>query len=443
MDAGKAASPIAPPAVGIVADDLTGAGDSAVTFARAGWRSRLALADSVAGRVEPGAVSAIVTDSRALESRRAYEATASAVAELGRAGAERLFIKIDSTMRGSVADQVHGGLAAWAERCPKAFAVVCPAYPALGRTVKDGRARVDGEGVESAAAGSDPVSPVATSELAALLPGSVRIELAGDSVAGHASQIETVVAAGSRVVTIDAETDADLRAIASAIDRLGPSAVPVGSAGLAAAMAGVWAVLPLPEPVDWANRISPGERALIVASSLHEATRSQCKHLLDTLSGDQVRVFAPALGDLLEPGAAGRWIASELAAEPRLPRVILVAAPAKRLLAQDGRQASAAIVAGLATVASAVFDRGGIGLLALLGGEGARAVLGRFGAESVRVVDAIREGIPIGVIEGGRAKGLTVVTKAGGFGGREALADVVRELLAAAAPDKRTHRASD
>ena len=67
-----------------------------------------------------------------------------------------------------------------------------------------------------------------------------------------------------------------------------------------------------------------------------------------------------------------------------------------------------------------------------MGGEGARAVLGRFGAEAIRVTGAIREGIPAGVIEGGLLDGLAVVTKAGGFGDRGTLADLIPELLAQA-----------
>ncbi|MBC7723509.1 MAG: hypothetical protein H7146_02005, partial [Burkholderiaceae bacterium] len=63
-------------------------------------------------------------------------------------------------------------------------------------------------------------------------------------------------------------------------------------------------------------------------------------------------------------------------------------------------------------------------------GEGARAVLARFGAESVAVTAAIGEGTPIGTIDGGRLHGLTVVTKAGGFGSTSALSDLLPELLA-------------
>lgn len=87
------------------------------------------------------------------------------------------------------------------------------------------------------------------------------------------------------------------------------------------------------------------------------------------------------------------------------------------------------IAAGLATITAAIFDHARIGALVLMGGEGARAVLAQLGADSVLVADAIREGIPIGVIEGGLAHGLTVVTKAGGFGDLQSVVDIMPELF--------------
>ena len=58
--------------------------------------------------------------------------TADAVNALMNAGVDRVFLKIDSTMRGSVPGQVAGALAAWRTRHPDARAVVCPAYPRDG-----------------------------------------------------------------------------------------------------------------------------------------------------------------------------------------------------------------------------------------------------------------------------------------------------------------------
>ena len=131
-------------------------------------------------------------------------------------GVDRVFLKIDSTMRGSVQGQVAGALAAWRTRYPDARAIVCPAYPRMGRTVESNRLLVNGEPVERTSFGRDPVTPVLTSDMTQLIPASAPVSV------------------------VDAASDADLMAIAASICSAGPSVLPVGSGGLAEALAATW-----------------------------------------------------------------------------------------------------------------------------------------------------------------------------------------------------------
>lgn len=417
--------------VGIVADDLTGGGDSAVQFARDGWRTRLSLTAPDSGVTSHGTVLAVVSDARAQPAQLARMSTSEAVEALGNAGVNRLLLKIDSTMRGSAHAQILGALNAWQKRYHAAFAVVCPAYPAMKRTVQNGRVLVNGQGVETTAVGTDPVTPVRTNLLTELVPGSVHISLGSGTPTEHAEQLRAAARNQTRVVTVDAATDADLMTLAEAVALLGAEAVPAGSAGLAVALSQVWcrdlAVTAEPRRVR-------AMRVVVVVSSLHDISRLQYDHLVEVTPPQQVRTFAPSLTVLLEPGATGRWIAAELAAAPHLPPVVIVATPAERPAASTvpttTKTAAVIIADGLATITAAVFAHRSVGALVLMGGEGARAVLNRFEAGAIVVTYAIREGIPVGLIEGGLADGLTVVTKAGGFGVTSSIADILPELLA-------------
>ena len=153
--------------LGVIADDLTGAGDASVQFAKRGWRTFLQLnvrqkPDTTDVRVVSGSsrtVIAITTDCRALTNEAAEQLTADALTLLMHAGIDRVFLKIDSTMRGSVQGQIAGALAGWRTRYPDARAIVCPAYPRMGRTIVSNRLLVHGEPVESTAIGHDPVTP--------------------------------------------------------------------------------------------------------------------------------------------------------------------------------------------------------------------------------------------------------------------------------------------
>jgi len=440
------------PIVGIAADDLTGANDSAVQFARTGWAARLALG-ALAAKQRPGTAIALVTDARSMELEAARSSTREAVTTLLAAGVDHLYLKIDSTMRGSVAGQVAGALAAWSQVHPDALAIICPAYPAMGRTVQDGVLLVNGEPVATTVIGRDPVTPVRTSQMAELVPGSVPVTLGPGTEHDHAAAMLRATQGGANVLAIDAGSEADLTALARAIEVLGNRVVPVGAAGLAIAMARVWGGGALPDSTgadahqDGASRPDAhrsgidtvrADRSegttLVVVSSLHEVSRSQAEALVQSRPAGDVLVLAPSLDELLgftEPDAMRVWLANRVPTGSAPPRVIVVLSPTERHKSASGSE----LVAGaLAALAQTIVERGRTGALVLLGGDGARALLYRLGATSVEVQGAIQEGIPRGVIEGGWAAGLTVVTKAGGFGPREAIVDVVAALHVQSAP---------
>ncbi|MUK01317.1 four-carbon acid sugar kinase family protein [Vibrio cholerae] len=412
------------PIVGIAADDVTGATDSVVQFSRTGWSSRLLLGTLLPRSVEPGSALAMNSDARAMDAATARTATASAIADLISVGADRLYLKIDSTMRGSVQAQVAGALDAWQERHPGCFAVVCPAYPAMGRTVENGLLRVHGGPVEDSPAGRDPVTPVPTSKFSQLLPCTTTISLTGSSE--QDAQALREAAGHGGVVVVNAASDDDLRALAAALVVAGPTAIPAGSAGLAAAMAEAWAeagaVHAAAEPAPPAQ----GQRILVVVSSLHDVARAQTDHLRSQLDSSDLRILQPDEALLDQPNRLAQWAAGELEFPESLPRVVVILSP--EAVGGSGTLSGAAIAGSLATVVQQTLARTSVGALVLVGGDGARAVLEAARAQSLRVTGAIQEGIPVGVVEGGTAAGTIVVTKAGGFGPVPALLDTVTEL---------------
>ena len=357
--------------LGLIADDLTGAGDASVQFAKRGFQTFLRLAVRFEVRLRPDTtdtVIAVTTDCRALDNETAAELTADALTALMRSGIDRVFLKIDSTMRGSVPGQVAGALAAWQTRYPDARAVVCPAYPQMGRTVESNRLLVQGEPVERTAIGRDPVTPVLASDMAKLLP-----------VRAHVS-------------VVDAATDADLIAIAESISAAGPSAIPVGSGGLAEALARVWstrvksaASVRLEPDRDLLPK-GKNSRILLQVSSLNPVSHAQVARL-----------------------------------KAAFPDVVVLSAPAER-------GDSVAVAANLAQEFAERVEREQWDVLGLIGGDGARATLKRLGASGIRIVDSLLEGIPFGVVTGGTADGLPVFTKAGGFGAEDALVRCVERM---------------
>jgi uncharacterized protein YgbK (DUF1537 family) len=123
----------------IVADDLTGALDSAAPFAARGMHAQVALtveAIAEALREKPDVLSVNLA-SRELSAEAAQHAAAAALAALP--PGTRLFKKIDSRLKGHIAAEL--------DATPFQSALVAPAIPAFGRVVKAGH--VEGFGVET------------------------------------------------------------------------------------------------------------------------------------------------------------------------------------------------------------------------------------------------------------------------------------------------------
>jgi D-threonate/D-erythronate kinase len=388
--------PAAPRLVGLVADDLTGAADAAVQFAEEGWFAHVLM--SPRARPELDGVPcllAVVTGVRAARDDDAAAGAAGAVGSLLARGCDRLYVKVDSTMRGSVGGQLLGAVRTWAERYPGAIAVLCPAFPDEGRAVVGGTVLVDGIPLSRSAMAADPVTPVVESRLDRLIPGAT---------AGALPDLEPAAARkgvgreGARVVFVDASTDADLDDIAAGLDRLGPQGVAAGSAGLAAAMARRWSA------GSRGARTSgePSARILVGVSSLHP------------IAWESVERLRKALAD---HGARAR--------------------PAVDVLGTEGLGTdAAAIAASFGEQVAEQLARGSYDTLVLVGGDGAAAVLDRAGAGAIRVEAALAPGVPIGTVLGGAAHGVRVVTKSGGFGRPDSLLEIIDRLQSRPSPRK-------
>lgn len=373
-----------PATVGLVADDFTGAADSAGVFTQHGWAVRLLVGPADTDReapLTPGTVLAVATGARSLNDADAAEVTAAAVRRLSEAGVERLFLKIDSTMRGSVPAQVRGALDAWSRRHPGARAVVTPAFPALGRTVVDGVVLVDGIPVSETDSGRDPFAPVASSRLDELLPGFQPL-----------SPASTISSMPARAYA-DATTDDDLDALARLIHH-DPAVVAVGSAGLASALARRW------QHPARASIASASRGGVVVAvTSLHPVSARQVSELAASLPSD-VDVLTPPV----ERGPRPSDVAAELA-----QRV------------------------------NALVKTQDVGALIVVGGDGVAAVLAAVGATAVRLDGVLDAGCPTGIIVGGLADGVRLVSKSGGFGSPSALVDLVSHLRSESPTDPVLH----
>lgn len=357
----------------LIADDLTGALDTAAEFVaalgpvRVAWGRPRAVA-------EPRAAFDVAT--REVSSAQAARLVAEAAGLLDLGGAEIAYLKLDSLLRG------HAGAEIVAAATAGAFGhvIVAPAFPYQMRRTRDGRQWSAFDGVWSAT-GEDIVATLAGLGVTATKAGPGATPFAG-------------------VTVYDAETDADLDRIVAAGRSLGPSAriLWCGSGGLAGALARDAGTPPQSAAPDLALPI------LGVFGTNHPVTMGQ----LDRAGAATLRLpdGSPASLARLTAQLALRGAALVAFDLPRLAR-----AEAARIIAGEVDR----LVAGVEPP----------GTLVCGGGETLRALCDGLGATGLDVVGRVVPGVPRAVMVGGRWDGVPVISKSGAFGDADFLARLV------------------
>lgn len=406
----------------VIADDLTGANDTGHQFAAAGYETRVLHAPS--SDPPPADVLVVNTDSRTVAPAAAAEAVRDAVEGID---AERIYKKVDSTLRGNVGAEV-GALLSDGET---ELALGAPAFPATGRITVNGTHLVRGEPIDEAESVQERENPPSTAQLGEIFSdaGASVAELPLETVqAGEAAITDRLADLRTEhdepvIVACDATTDEHLGKIATAALELDTAPIYVGSAGLAA-------------PLAAAGDRSETERSVLgVVGSTNETTFAQLRAV-----PDGIVVPLDIERALDDPTGAGNALAAAAVEKLRGDGVAVVASartPEDVATAYDYAERNgvssqavperieAALEAALAairrettpdgvfatggTVATATFDALGIADLELTGEE---------------VVD----GVPVASATVDSDTEITVVTKAGGFGERDTIVACLRTL---------------
>lgn len=395
----------------IIADDLSGAADCAIGFASAGLHTVVALDTST--DTLGAQVIAIDTDSRRLVPTDAAALTLRAFDALNRPGG-RLYKKIDSTLRGNWAAEV-------AVLQPRAgLAIIAPAFPATGRTLREGRVLVAGAPLESTDTwrleNADREADIEAMLLGAGLT-SARLDLQGLRVDPRqlAQHLLNVKESGVQALIVDSETSDDLRTLALATIDLEREVFWVGSGGLAREISA------LLQPgtfsaADAALAPEPSGSILVMVGSLSAVSDRQCA-LLKSQSG---------IAELLVPPAVLR--AGPEHHDWRLWQACMIQAldGGSDLLLRIGRDAVFAPAEGerlctaLAAMTAPYF--GQVAGLVATGGETARAMLSAAAIGGLQIHQEIEAGVVLGKpLLRAQDRCPRIVTKAGAFGSDQAL----------------------
>jgi len=401
---------------GIIADDLTGAMDTGAGFARIGLDSVVSFGSELASQASVVVVS---TDSRADDSETAYRKTRK---EAHKLAGLYVYKKIDSTLRGNISSELRAVIDAL--RMEKI--IVCPAFPANNRSVVGGRLLVGNTPVNETYFGHDPTCPVTEAHIPTLLKEQGGFEVGCIDLngvrQGPSYIAQQISESEETVLVIDAVEQVHLRQIARALAMGSSSWLPCGSAGLASE-------LPLAfgcriKDVEPAEPIMSRHPVLSVIGSRNDATARQLKeaeiHLNLPLISIEPSEFAHRKGRI----ARINQLAKEAGNLISCGKSVIISSTLSRYVpALTG--STAAILAAIAVRAARRRDIAG---LILSGGDVARATCEALGVTGIRILRELQPGIVVGQITGAVKEGMRVVTKAGGFGGDDAIVDSIRYL---------------
>jgi len=393
-----------PPRVTIVADDLTGTVDVAAPLADRGLDTRAVASACDRAALDGAEVVSINTDSRHLPPAAAAERVGRMSQRLIDPRTEILVKKVDSTLRGNVVAETLAMLDATGRR----VALVAPGFPAQGRSLVDGVVHVQGVPLPQTSFAKDALSPPPREPVHVLFrtaAPSASVELLR-----RGEPLPALSAHGQQILVVDTATDEDLRGAIRAVQGQLSRVLLVGSAGIAHALADVCFE---PAATTFGPRAVDGT-VLFVVGSRAERSAQQVAALLEE-------------GHAYPSRAPNGRVDVESAAGAGAPAVVIVA-----MSGCDGREGRADEVAERLGVGVAeLLQRRRVSAVVATGGDTALAILQRLGVAVLRVACSLLPGIPISRIETGETS-LWFVTKAGGFGSRDALVTIARRLRAGA-----------
>lgn len=395
----------------ILADDLTGAADTAARGHAAGLPATIFLTPPHPP-LPAGAV-AFTSDSRHLPPARAAQAVEACARPL-RGLSTRWYKKIDSTLRGHIGQELDALL----DVLNLPAAVVCPAFPAQGRGLRNGHLHA-------------PNLPPVGVHLPSLLQEQSRYWVDAFSLADVRSGrlAERMQGAGRkrqkhsrqddrrRLLVMDALTDGDLEKILDAGAQALPDALLCGSAGLAGAFAQRLAGQTQPL---LRQATSGWQSALLVVGSGSPVAHQQIAHLRASgLAASDLALAGQEISPEISPAQAAATFPTErpvwLVHQPPPPPGTALDGPDARSRAQH-----------LADVAAVLCARRPPDLLIVAGGDTAVQTLRRLGVARLAVQRELLPGMPLCRADvDGRA--VRVVMKPGSFGGPGTLVELLEK----------------
>ena len=403
--------------LGCIGDDFTGSSDLANTLAKGGMRTvqYSGVPDAPAGGDVEAGVVALKTRSIPVED--AVAQSLAALEWLQAQGCRQFLFKYCSTFDSTREGNIGPVADALADRLGADCVIVCPVFPATGRTLYLGHLFVGDRLLSESGMENHPLTPMTDPDIRRWLQyqtkssvGHVPVSIVDAGPEAVASALKAEAAAGRRMIVVDATLDADLMVIGAAATDL---ALITGGSGIAMGLPENFRKAGLigGEQVAWDGESGP---AVVLSGSCSIATRGQVERYIKDHPHIEVTADAVMHGRL-----TGQSVATFLLDhKDETPIAFSSADPGVVAKAQEtfGREAVAEALEGLfAEVAREVTDAG-VRRLITAGGETSGAVVSGLSVDAMEIGPEIDPGVPALRAVG---RDLVLALKSGNFGAED------------------------
>jgi len=416
--------------IGIIADDLTGANDTALQFHLKGCNIQILLDYTIepSGKSNTQAWS-ISTETRNKSPEEAYKIVTDATEKLiNNFNAEYIYKKIDSTLRGNVAKETLAVL----KTMEGDAAVIVPAFPAEGRTTVGGYHLLKGVPLERTEVARDPHSPIFQSHIPTLL----KQQTDNEEIIGHIQlmtimkgagpvllELNRLVKEGKKLIVVDAISTTDMEQIALAIEKSSYNLLPCGSAGLAQVLTKSW----LPDTkYQHIPKVIPKLPVLIVSGSMASLSKTQIKKLAESDEFDSYVLELSLENVLTEPSEElVERILEHLETENIVAVHVNISDEDEeeklKELGMEKEKISSIITDYLANLSNKVIKEQNL-IFLTIGGETSYKCCNAIGSKQLQLIDEVEPSIPLCL----DLEAQWIVTKSGNFGMPSSLVNILK-----------------
>lgn len=417
--------------LGCIADDFTGASDLANMLAKGGMVTTQFVGIPGHAAAESCEAGVISLKSRTIPAAAAISQSLAALDWLLAQGCGQILFKYCSTFDSTPEGNIGPVAEALLERLG-GIAIVCPVFPATGRTLFQGHLFVNGQLLSETGMRHHPLTPMTDPDirrwLAQQTKGSVGLVPYGIVRRGPGLIAEALAAeetAGRRLVVTDAVVDEDLEAIGAAI---ADHRLVTGGSGIAVGLAANFRKRGALSGRAASFRGVDGPAVALSGScsvqSLAQVAAFSQRHPVLTIRGDDV------MAGTMTVERASAWA---LEHRDAYPMVASSAAP-DEIKAGQARHGQAALAQAIEHFMGALAVRlrdEGVNRIVVGGGETSGAVVTALGVSAFAIGPEIDPGVPALAAAGSDGKPLCLALKSGNFGALDFYEKAARALAAA------------